>query len=98
MNNSPSTQANDQYSLAKILGIWVAAAVPMPILSFVIGPALAARTGLEPGIARMFMIIVGLIWLFVLAMIIQYRELSTLRWPVILILITGKNLSEKRPL
>jgi membrane protease YdiL (CAAX protease family) len=55
----------------------------MPILSFVIGPALAARTGLEPGIARWFMIIVGLFWLFALVMIVQYRELGTLRWPVI---------------
>jgi len=32
MNDSPSTPANDQYSLAKILGIWAAVAVPMPIL------------------------------------------------------------------
>lgn len=55
----------------------------MPILSFVIGPALAARADLNPGIARWLMIIVGLIWLFVLAMILQYRELGTLRWPVI---------------
>jgi hypothetical protein len=64
MNNSPSTQANDQYSLAKILGIWVAAAVPMPILSYVIGPALAAGIGLEYGLAHWFMIFVGLFWLF----------------------------------
>jgi len=83
MNNTTSTQSNDQYSLAKILAIWVAAAVPMPILSFVIGPALAARVDLHPGIARWLMIIVGLMWLFVLAMILQYRELGTLRWPVI---------------
>lgn len=83
MSNSTSSQSNDQYSLAKILGIWVLAAIPMPILSYVIGPALAARTGLETRFARWLMIIVGLAWLFVLAMIVQYRELGTLRWSVI---------------
>jgi hypothetical protein len=83
MSSSASTRSSDQYSLAKILGIWVAAAVPMPILSFALGPALATRTGLNVGIARWMMIIVGLIWLFVLSMIVQYRELGTLRWPVL---------------
>ena len=67
MSNSTSIQSNVQYSLAKILGIWIA----------------AARTGLEVGLTRWFMIIVGLIWLFVLTLIVQYRELGTLRWPVI---------------
>jgi hypothetical protein len=83
MNNSTLAQSNDQYSLAKILGIWVAAAVPMPILSYVIGPAIAARVDMDPSLVRWLAIIVGLVWLFVLAMIVQYRELGTLRWPVI---------------
>jgi hypothetical protein len=33
-----------------------------------------------------------------LAMIVEYCELGTLRWTVTLILITGINLSEERPL
>lgn len=83
MENSTSNQLNDQYSLIKILGIWVAAAVPMPILSFVIGPAIAARIDVELGLVRWFAIIVGLIWLFCLAMIVLYCELGTLRWPAL---------------
>jgi hypothetical protein len=32
MNNTTITQSESQYSLAKILGIWAAAAVPMAII------------------------------------------------------------------
>ncbi len=35
MTDSTSTQSNSQYSLAQILGIWVAAAAPMAILGWV---------------------------------------------------------------
>jgi hypothetical protein len=31
----------EQYSLAKILGIWAAVAVPMAILGWIVAPALA---------------------------------------------------------
>ncbi len=83
MSNPTVPQSESQYSLAKILVIWVAAAVPMPILSFVIGPALAPVLGLKVELVRWFMIIVGLAWLFVLSMVILRRELGTLRWSVI---------------
>jgi membrane protease YdiL (CAAX protease family) len=81
-NQSPA-KVESQYSLAKILGIWAAAAVPMPFLSFVIGPALAPVVDLKVEIVRWMMIIVGLAWLFVLSMIMLRRELGTLRWSVI---------------
>jgi len=70
-------------SLTKILFIWVLAALPMPFLTFLIGPALAPVVGLDVKIARWMMIIIGLIWLFVLSMIVLRRELGTLRWSVI---------------
>jgi len=83
MSVSTAPQSESQYSLAKILIIWVAAAAPMPILSFVIGPALAPVIGLKVEIVRWMMIIVGLAWLFALSMIVLRRELGTLRWSVI---------------
>ena len=83
MSTATSTQSNDQYSLAKILGLWFIAALPMAILAYVITPVVAVQFNLEPGLARWFMIIIGLFWLFILSMIVQYRELGTLRWPVI---------------
>ena len=53
MATNASQQAvgtEEQYSLAKILGIWVAAALPMAILGWVVHPALAANAGpLESG-------------------------------------------------
>ncbi len=83
MNSTTSAQSNDQYSLAKILGIWFVAAVPMAILAYVVTPIVASQFDLALGLARWLMIIVGLFWLFILAIIILNRELGTLRWSVI---------------
>jgi len=83
MNDSPSTPANDQYSLAKILGIWAAVAVPMPILVYVIAPALKSRIDMNPVIILWLMIIVGMVWQFVVSLVVLYSELGTLRWSVI---------------
>lgn len=55
----------------------------MPILSFVIGPAIAAQFDLKVEIVRWMSIIVGMAWLFVLSMIVLRREIGTLRWSVI---------------
>ena len=76
-------KAESQYSSVKILIIWILAAVPMPILSFVVGPAIAPVVGMEVALVRWMMIIVGLVWLFILSMIILHRELGSLRWSVI---------------
>jgi len=64
MSTSNASQSESQYSLAKILIIWVVAAVPMPILTFLIGPALAPILGMKVELVRWMSIIVGLIWLF----------------------------------
>lgn len=76
-------QEEGQYSLAKILGIWVAAALPMGILSWVVYPTLAPDFEadlLGAGFTRVALMAVGLIWVFVLALIIVYREEGDLRW------------------
>ena len=84
MSGSPSPQSNDQYSLARILGLWVAAAAPMALLGWVVHPALAANSDpLGLGVIRVILMTVGLIWQFVLSMIIVYREEGDLRWATI---------------
>ena len=67
-----------QYSLGKILLVWAAAAAPMGILGWVIGPALGV--GGSTAIGRLVGITIGLIWQFVLVLILLRGEGSTFRW------------------
>ena len=90
MNSDPmvwnTVQEGNQYSLAKILALWVAAAAPMGILSYVVYPAMAPDFESDPiGAAktRVALLTVGLIWMFVLSLIIVYREEGDLRWATI---------------
>jgi membrane protease YdiL (CAAX protease family) len=81
-----SEETSAQYSLAKILGLWAAAAVPMALLSWVVIPALAPDFDKDPlgsGVTRVVFMTVGLIWQFVLAMILVYREEGDLRWTTV---------------
>jgi membrane protease YdiL (CAAX protease family) len=75
-----------QYSLAKILGIWALAAAPMGILNWIVFPLLAPDFESDPfrfGITLVVLITLGLIWLFVLSMIIVRREEGDLRWATV---------------
>jgi membrane protease YdiL (CAAX protease family) len=75
-----STTNKNQYTLWQILGIWLAAAAPMGLLGWVAYPALSAGLApLDAGLMRMKLITVGLVWQFVLAMIILYREEGNIR-------------------
>lgn len=70
----------DQYPLWQILGVWLAAGAPMWLLGWVAYPVMSA--GLPPvdaGLLRLKLLTVGLIWQFVLAMIILYREEGNIR-------------------
>lgn len=72
-----------QYSLAKILGIWALAAIPMGVLSWIVFPAVSPNSSSDPlgaGVARLVLLTLGLIWLFVLSMILVRREEGDLRW------------------
>ena len=76
----------EQYSLAKILGIWALAAAPMGILSWIVIPLVAPDFGSDPlgsGAARIVLLTLGLVWLFVLSMIIVRREEGDLRWATV---------------
>ena len=72
-----------QYSLAQIVWLWAAAAVPMSLLAWVVGPWLGDRfDGPEP-IAKALLICfnAGLIWILVLTFIVVRREQGSLEWP-----------------
>jgi uncharacterized protein len=71
-----------QYSLSKILLVWAAAAVPMAVLGWIVAPALS-RGSDNPGIVRLGALTIGLIWQFVLVMILLYREAGNLHWSTI---------------
>lgn len=83
---NPATEMTGQYSLAKILVIWALAAVPMAILSWIVFPALSPDYRSDPlgaGVTRFVLLTLGLIWLFVLSMIIIRQEEGNLRWATV---------------
>jgi membrane protease YdiL (CAAX protease family) len=76
----------EQYSLPRILGIWAAAALPMAFLSWIVFPLVAPDFESDPlgsSVARVALLTLGLLWLFVLSMIIVWREEGNLRWPTL---------------
>src|SRR4051812_42207845 len=82
----PSERLGTQYTLATILGIWALAAVPMGLLGWVAFPLLAPDSRTDPlgaGVARLVLLALGLVWLFVLALIIVRREEGDLRWATV---------------
>jgi uncharacterized protein len=74
-----------QYSLAEILGIWAAAALPMAALAWVVAPLVAPQLDGPVPLTRALiaLLTVGLIWQFVLVMLLVFRERGSLRWPVL---------------
>jgi uncharacterized protein len=71
-----------QYSLAQILGVWAAAAIPMGVLAWIIAPWLRDQLGGDEPLAQALLICLtaGLIWQFVLVAILIRREQVTLEW------------------
>jgi uncharacterized protein len=64
---------SEQYSLARILGVWALATVPMGILGWIVSPLVAPDFETDPlafGVTRVVLLTLGLVWLFVLSMII----------------------------
>lgn len=72
-----------QYSLAQILAVWAAAAIPMAVLAWLVAPLLGTLLGGgDVGFfkALLLCITAGLIWQFALTLILVGREQGTLRW------------------
>jgi membrane protease YdiL (CAAX protease family) len=69
-----------QYKLWQILMIWLAAGAPMWVLGWLVYPFLSQHlTAVDAGLLRIKLFTVGLIWQFVLSMLILYREEGNLR-------------------
>jgi membrane protease YdiL (CAAX protease family) len=71
-----------QYSLAQILAVWAAAAVPMGVLAWIVAPWLRDQIGGDDPFAEALLICLtaGLIWQFALVLILIRRELGGLQW------------------
>ncbi len=83
---APRARRDAPYSLATILGLWALAAAPMGILGWIVAPRLAPAAGADPlgaGVTRLVTLTLGLVWLFVLSLIIVRREEGDLRWPTL---------------
>lgn len=84
-----TAQDERQYPLSKILGIWAAAVIPMVVLGWGVAPAIGDRLDLGVGdenreaFTRGGLLTLGLIWQFVLVMIIILREEGDLRWATV---------------
>jgi membrane protease YdiL (CAAX protease family) len=82
---APDARALPQLGLGAIIGVWAAAAVPMGLLAWLVAPALADRLSGPASLSRALImtLTVGLIWQFVLVMVLVGREQGSLRWPVV---------------
>ena len=94
---------DQQYSLFKILSIWAAATIPMAVLGWIIAPTISPDMNSNPMGAvstRVSILMVGLIWQFILTIIIVYYEKGNLYWITIkqrLWLNTPKNPKTNKP-
>jgi len=72
-----------QYSLRKILGIWASVTLPMALLTFVATPFLIPRTSLHSGLVFWTLMVLGMVWQFVVSLVVLHRELGGLHWPTV---------------
>ncbi|MFI1380084.1 lysostaphin resistance A-like protein [Embleya sp. NPDC020886] len=74
-----------QYSVAKVLAIWAAAAVPMALLAWVVTPVAAGGDASEGRFATVLIAALtgGLVWQAVLVLGLVAHEQRSLRWPVL---------------
>ena len=76
-------QTSSQYSLTKIIGIWLAVTLPMAILGWIISPDKVAESPFNASMIRVVLITIGLIWQFIFSLIIVYFEEGNLQWDTI---------------
>lgn len=69
-----------QYSLGKILFIWFLSAAPMGLLMVVVTPAIIPLITLHPLIVSWLAIICGLIWQFILGLLVLKYDGLSLSW------------------
>src|SRR3954454_23829161 len=74
-----------QYSLPRILATWDAAALPMAALTWVVAPRLAHAFDGSTALPRAIILCLtaGLLWQFVLVLVLVRREQGSLRWSTV---------------
>jgi membrane protease YdiL (CAAX protease family) len=80
MQERSTSYKHDQYTLWQILGIWLAGGAPLWIFGWLVHPALSRELpAVDSGLLWMKLMIIGLVWQFVLSMLILYREEGNIR-------------------
>ena len=74
-----------QLSRRGVFAVWAAAAVPMGVLAWVVAPLVADHLDGPAPLARALIVALGagLVWQFVLVVVLVRREQGTLRWSVV---------------
>jgi membrane protease YdiL (CAAX protease family) len=74
-----------QYSLSGILAVWAAAALPMAALAWIAAPVVAGALDGPSAWPRALILCLtaGLVWQFVLVLVLVRREQGSLRWRVL---------------
>lgn len=89
MEKTINTQAiptpyTGQYTWWQVLDIWLAAGIPMWVLGWLVYPFLSQDLSqFDAATLRIKLLTIGLVWEFILAMVILYREEGDLRWDTI---------------
>lgn len=73
------------WSRGTVLKVWAAAALPMAVLAWAVTPLLARSFSGPTALPRALVLSLtaGLVWQFVLVLIVVRREQGSLRWPVV---------------
>lgn len=77
--HAPATPSK-QFSLTSILLIWASVSLPMFLLAWVVAPRVISLSPLHPGITYWLLMIVGMIWQFIVSVVILVREGQEWTW------------------
>ena len=82
---APTAVHIPQLTRRGVIGVWAAATVPMGLLAWVVAPLVADQLSGPGALARALIasLAAGLVWQFVLVVVLVRREQGTLRWPVV---------------
>lgn len=74
-----------QLTLPRVLGVWAAAAVPMAVLAWIIAPLIASGWNSPLALAQSLIVLLtaGMVWQFLLVLILVHREQRTVKWSVV---------------
>lgn len=74
-----------QFTLRGVVGTWAAAALPMAALAWLVAPWLADTLDGPSALTRALLLALttGLVWQFLLVLVLVHREQGSLRWPVV---------------